>query len=103
MIEQLQKDPRKKNSPILKQLLLGRPKLNYKMQLALNAFNVISRSRNYVGQMASPCPLSECDIIKYIELHGVTCYEPDIFMEIIISLDNEWLRIEADRRKREQK
>lgn len=103
MIEQLQKDPRKRNSPILKNLIAGKPRLNGKMQEALKAFNTIGRVRNYVGQTASPCPLSECDILKYIELHGVTCYEPDIFLEIILSLDNEWLKIDAERRKREQK
>lgn len=101
MIEQLQRDPRKRKSPMLKQLIEARPNLTPKMNMALSAFNSISRRRGYAGQYATPLPISEDDVISYINTHGCDCYESDILINIIITLDNEWLKLDAERRKRE--
>lgn len=103
MIEAMQRDKRKRNSPMLKQLLSSKPKINHKMQLAMNTFNTISRSRKYTGQYASPLPLTEQDVIEYIGLHGCNSYESDILINIILALDNEWLTLESARRKSEAK
>ena len=101
MIQMMQKDKRKRNSPMLKQLLASKPKLNHKMQIAMNAFNAISRGRRYTGQYASPLPLTEYDVIDYIKLHGCNSYESDILVSIILAVDNEWLTLEAAKRKAE--
>jgi len=103
MITAMQKDRRKRNSPMLKQLLESKPSVTNKMQLAMNSFNTISRSRRYTGQMASPLPLTEQDVIEHISIHGCKSYEPDIIIDIILALDNEWLTIETARRKAEAK
>lgn len=103
MIENMQRDPRKRKSPMLKELLKSKPRMNVKMQLAMNSFNSVARNRRYTGQTASPLPLTERDVIDYIELHGCNTYEPDIMINIILALDNEWLTIEAARRKAEAK
>ena len=101
MIKMMERDKRKRNSPMFKELMKGRPDITPKMQRALEVFNVLCRGRKYVGQYASPLPLTESSIIKYIETHGVTCYEADILVSIILSLDNSYLEAEAARRKLE--
>lgn len=97
----MQRDRRKRNSPMLKQLLRSKPSVTDKMQLAMNSFNTISRARRYTGQCASPLPLTEQDVIEHIILHGCNSYEPDILINIILALDNEWLKLETARRKAE--
>lgn len=101
MVEAMQKDRRKRNSPMLKQLLESKPRLNTKMQLAMNSFNSIGRSRKYTGQSALPLPLTESDVIEHIKLYGCNSYEADILINIILALDNEWLKLETARRKSE--
>lgn len=101
MIEMMQRDPRKRKSPMLKELLKSKPRMNVKMQLAMNSFNSIARNRKYTGQTALPLPLNERDVIEHIKLHGCNTYEPDILINIILSLDNEWLTLETARRKAE--
>ena len=103
MIEAMQRDSRKRNSPMLKELLKSKPKVNAKMQQCMNSFNTISRGRRYTGQYASPLPLTEADVIEHISLHGCTSYESDIMINIILAIDNEWLTLESARRKAEVK
>jgi hypothetical protein len=101
MLEMMSRDKRKRNSPMFKALLKDKPSITPKMQMALNAFNSISRSRKYTGQYASPLPLTEHDVIENINLNGCCSYEPDIMISIILALDNEFLTIEAAKRKSE--
>lgn len=101
MIAMMMRDKRKRNSPMLKQLLKSKPNVNAKQQQAMNAFNSISRGRRYTGQAATPLPLTESDVIEYVSVHGITCYESDILTNIILALDNEYLTLEAARRKAE--
>jgi hypothetical protein len=101
MIQAMQRDKRKRNSPMLKELLKSKPSVNAKMQIAMNAFNTISRSRKYTGQYASPLPLTESDVMEHVNLHGCSGYESDIMINIILALDNEWLTLESARRKAE--
>ena len=86
---------------MLKQLLSSQPSVTDKMQLAMNSFNTILRARRYTGQCDSPLPLTEQDVIDHIILHGCNSYEPDILTNIILALDNEWLKLEKARRKAE--
>ena len=101
MIESMQSDSRKRNSPMLKELLKSKPNITAKMQLAMNSFNTISRARRYTGQYALPLPLTETDVMDYISLHGCTSYESDILINIILALDNEYLTLESAKRKAE--
>lgn len=101
MIKMMERDKRKRNSPMFKELMKGRPNITPKMQIAMNAFNAISRGRRYTGQYASPLPLTEYDVIDYIKLHGCNSYESDILVSIILAVDNEWLTLEAAKRKAE--
>ena len=101
MIEMMQRDKRKRKSPMLKTLLESKPNVTAKMQGAMNAFNSISRSRKYTGQYSSPLPLTEHDVIEHIQLNGCNSYESDIMINIILALDNEYLTIEAAKRKAE--
>lgn len=78
-----------------------KPNLTLKQQEAQGIFNAVSRNRMYVGQLASPLPIRESDIIDYINLHGCACYESDILIDIIMALDNDYLAAENERRKRE--
>lgn len=88
---------------MLTHLRKAKPKVTPKQQEALNIFNTVSRNRRYTGQMASPLPLTENDIVQYLDLHGCNCYERDIIINIVLALDNEWLSLESARRKREAK
>ena len=101
MIEMMQRDKRKRKSPMLKTLLESKPNITAKMQQAMNSFNSISRSRKYTGKYASPLPLTEHDVMQHIKLNGCNSYEPDIMISIILALDNEFLTIEAVKRKAE--
>ena len=101
MIAMMQRDSRKRNSPMLKALLESKPNVTNKMQHAMNAFNSISRSRKYTGQYSSPLPLTEHDVMDYIRVHGCNSYESDILINIILALDNEFLTLDAARRKAE--
>lgn len=103
MITMMQRDKRKRNSPMLKELLKSKPNVNAKMQMAMNAFNSISRSRKYTGQTSSPLPLTEHDVMSYISIHGCDCYENDILINIILALDNEFLTLDSARKKAEAK
>jgi len=103
MIAMMQRDKRKRKSPMLKALLESKPSVTAKMQQAMNAFNSISRGRGYTGQYATALPLTEKDVISHISIHGSTCYESDILVNIILALDNEWLTLEAARKKAEAK
>jgi len=88
---------------MLKELLKSKPRVTAKMQQAMNVFNSVSRGRKYAGQYVSALPLTEFDIMQYINIHGSSAYEPDILINIILALDNEWLTLEAARRKAESK
>ena len=101
MIAMMQRDKRKRKSPMLKALLESKPHVTARMQQAMNAFNSISRSRKYTGQYSSPLPLTEHDVIEYISVHGCNSYESDILISIILALDNEFLALDAARRKAE--
>ncbi|MBL4795847.1 MAG: hypothetical protein JKY50_00380 [Oleispira sp.] len=99
----MQRDKRKRKSPMLKELLKSKPNVKPRMQQAMNVFNSISRGRQYTGQTSSPLPLTEHDVMSYISIHGLTCYEGDILINIILALDNEWLTLDSARRKAEAK
>ena len=86
---------------MLKELLNSKPKMNAKLQMTLNAFHTISRSRKYTGQYSSPLPLTEHDVLSFIDLHGCEMFESDILVNIILALDNEHLKLEAAHRKAE--
>ncbi|MDB4352478.1 hypothetical protein OAA60_03495 [Porticoccaceae bacterium] len=101
MIAMMQRDKRKRKSLMLKTLLASKPNVTAKQQQAMNTFNAISRSRKYTGQYASPLPLTEHDVIQHIQLHGCNCFESDIMINIILALDNEFLTLDAARRKAE--
>lgn len=103
MIAMMQRDKRKRNSPMLKELLKSKPNVKPRMQQALNAFSSIGRSRKYTGQSSSPLPLTENDVLSYISVHGCNCYESDILINIILALDNEWLTLDSARRTAEAK
>lgn len=53
--------------------------------------------------MASPLPLTDADVVEHINVHGCNSYEPDILINIILALDNKYLELESERRKREAK
>ena len=103
MITQLQQDPRRRKGKLITELLKSKPRVNNKMRQALNAFNSVSRKRRYTGQMASPLPLTDADVVEHINVHGCNSYEPDILINIILALDNKYLELESERRKREAK
>ena len=103
MVSMMQRDKRKRNSPMLKELLKSKPNVNAKMQQAMNIFNSISRGRKYTGQSSSPLPLTEHDVMSYISIHGCSSYENDILVNIIIALDNEFLTLDSARRISEAK
>ena len=97
----MERDPRKKKSPLYKQLSASKPKMTPELREVLNAYHTISRGRKYAGQYASPCPLTEKDVLEYISLHGACGYESDILINIVLNLDNHYLELDAKRRKKD--
>lgn len=86
---------------MLKELIKSKPKVNARMRQAMNIFNTVSRNRKYAGQYAAPLPLTEIDVVSHIDLHGNECFESDILINIILALDNEYLKLESAKRKAE--
>lgn len=84
----------------LERLQREKPNLTDKLNGILGAFYRLDRERDRVGQMASPQHIKRAAIFEYIELSGSHGYEPDMFRDIIFSVDEEHLKLFYERQKR---
>ncbi|WP_218645981.1 hypothetical protein [Raoultella terrigena] len=68
----------------------------------LNAYAIISRSRQYVGMAGVPLPLSLGDIERYLASRAVLIDRTE-FDAAIMALDDAWRDVWAVEQKRQSK
>tara|TARA_R100000541_G_scaffold18259_2_gene28055 strand:- start:5694 stop:6023 length:330 start_codon:yes stop_codon:yes gene_type:complete len=107
VLTELEKIPSKHLSPYnkaaLKELKGRKPNLTSKQSSLLGAFYRLDRERDRVGQMATPQHLKQSAIREYIKYNGAHSYESDIFMSIILDIDEEYLTLFFAKQKRDAK
>lgn len=87
----------------LKNMQSQKPNLTSKQHEILGAFYRLDRERDRVGQMASPQHIKQKSVREYIEFNGSHGYEPDIFIDIILQIDDKYLVMFFEKQAREAK
>ena len=65
----------------------------------MTAYRFLSATRT--GNGYGPNPISLAEIRAYLEINGAPELPVDIFMEFLIRMDQRYLKLEAERQKRE--
>ncbi|MCZ4676461.1 hypothetical protein O4O00_19055 [Citrobacter sedlakii] len=68
----------------------------------LNAYSVISRSRQYIGMAGIPLPISLHDTERYLASHAILIDRSE-FQAAIFALDDAWREQWAEEQKRNSK